>query len=228
MKRNFLLTATALLIPLLPGLAQDCTFFYPMEEGTIIELKHYDNKDKVNGTTRQEIIDKQTSAGAIQLTIKNTFFDHKGKELMTSELTMECKNGVFAFDMDHYLNDEMMAGIGDIEFTIEGDNLEFPSDMSVGDGLKDGKISLIVKDMPMMNMTTTVYNRKVEALEKVTTEAGTFDCFKISYDVLTDAMIDIQTKGAEWISRDVGAVRTETYNNNGKLTGYTELVKLEK
>ena len=41
-------------------------------------------------------------------------------------------------------------------------------------------------------------------------------------------MIDIQTKGIEWIARDVGAVRSEMYNKNGKLTGYSELVRLEK
>ena len=147
---------------------------------------------------------------------------------MSSELTMACKDGVFTFDMDQYLNDEMLAGMGDMEFTIEGDNLEFPSKMNVGDVLKDGKISLTVEGMAMMNMTTTVHNRKVEAIENVTTEAGSFECYKISYDILTDAMIDIRMKSIEWIARDVGAIRTETYNKNGKLTGYTELVKLEK
>lgn len=228
MKKNLLLTAISLLILVHPGIAQDCTFFYPMEEGTIIEFEHYDKKAKLSGTTRQEITDKQISDRAIQLSIKNTFFDEKGKELMTSDLTMECRDGVFTFDMDQFLNDEMLNGIGDMEFAIEGDNLEFPAKMSPGENLKDGEISLIVKDMPMMNMTTTVYNRKVEAIEKVTTKAGTFECYKISYDVLTDAMINIHTKGIEWIARDVGAIRTESYNKNGKLTGYTVLVRLGK
>jgi hypothetical protein len=130
--------------------------------------------------------------------------------------------------MDNYLNDEMLAALGDREFTIEGENLEFPADMKAGDVLKDGRISVTVEDMAMMNMVTTVHNRKVEAVETVTTDAGTFECFKVSYDVMTDAMIDIRSKGIEWIAKDVGAVRTETYNKNGKLTGYTELVKIGK
>jgi len=228
MKRIFLLSVFGLLVFIYPGLAQDCTFFYPMEKGTLIELKHYNQKAKLQGSTRQEIIDKQTSGGAVRLTIQSTFFDEKGNEMMTSELTMECKDGVFTFDMDQYLNDEMMSGIEDLDFTIEGDNLEFPAKMSPGDQLKDGTIRLIVPEMTMMNMTTRVYNRKVEAIENVTTEAGTFECYKISYDVFTDAMIDINTKGIEWIARDAGAVRSETYNKNGKLTGYSELVRLEK
>jgi hypothetical protein len=199
-----------------------------MEKGTKIELRHYDKKAKVSGTTIQEIIDKQTGGGAVSITIKSIFFDEKGEEMMTADLTMECRDGIFTFSMDNYLNDEMLAGMQDMEFKIEGDNLEFPANMKAGDALKDGKINLTVEGMAMMNMTTTVHNRKVEAVESITTEAGTFECFKVSYDVMTDAMIDIRTKGIEWIAKDVGAVRTETYNKNGKLTGYTELIKIEK
>lgn len=228
MKRILLLTVFSLLLFVYTGLAQDCTYFYPMEEGTLIELRHYDKKAKVSGTTRQEIIDKKTSGGAVSITIKSTFFDEKGEELMTSDLTMECRDGVFTFDMNQFLNDEMLSGLGDIEFTIEGDNLEFPAKMKPGDQLKEGTIKLIVPDMAMMNMTTKVYNRKVEAIEKITTEAGTFECYKITYDVFVDGMIDMNAKGTEWIANDAGAVRTESYNKNGKLTGFTELIKLEK
>jgi hypothetical protein len=228
MKKTILLSALSLLVFNFKGLAQDCTFFYPVEKGTLIELKHYNQKDKLSGTTRQEIIDKQTIGGALRLTIKSTFFDEKGKELMTSDLNMECKDGVFTFDMDQYLNEEMLSGMEDMDFRVEGDNLEFPANMSPGDQLKEGTIRLIVPQMSMMNMTTRVYNRKVDAIEDVTTEAGTFKCYKISYDVFTDAMIDINTKGIEWISPDVGVVRSEIYNKNGKLTGYSELVRLEK
>jgi hypothetical protein len=228
MKKTFSLSVVILLVFAFNGFAQDCTYFYPMEEGTLIELRHYDKKAKVSGTTRQLITDKQISGGAVSITVKSTFFDEKGKEMMTSDLTMECKDGVFTFDMDQFLNDEMLSGMGDIDFTIEGDNLEFPHNMKPGDELKEGTIKLIVPNMSMMNMTTRVYNRKVEAIENITTEAGTFKCFKISYDVFVDGMIDINTKGVEYIAEDVGAVRSETYNKNGKLTGYSELIKFEK
>jgi hypothetical protein len=228
MRKTAIILAAGLLIQVFPSSAQDCTYFYPMEEGTIIEMKHYDKKSKPSGMTRQEIMENRTEGNAVRLTVKNTFFDEKGKELMSSDLIMECRDGVFTFDMDRFLNEEMLAAVEDMEFTITGENLEFPAGMEAGDNLKDGKISLIVNDMPMMNMTTTVYNRKVEAIEEMTTQAGSFECYKISYDVLTDAMIDVRMSGIEWIARDAGAVRTESYNKNGKLTGYSELVRLEK
>lgn len=228
MKKFILATVFGLLIFTLPGMSQDCTAYFPMEKGSVTEYQHFDKKAKLSGTTRQEVIDKQTSGGTVRLTIKSTYFDENDEELMSSELAMECRDGVFTFDMDQYMNDEMLAGVENMEFKIEGDNLEFPAKMNVGDELKDGKISLTVEEMSMMNMTTTIYNRKVVAKEEVTTKAGTFECFKISYDILTDAMIDIRGSSIEWIARDVGAVRTETYNKKGKLTGYSELVKLEK
>lgn len=228
MKKLSLLTILTILVMSPSVQSQECTYFYPMEKGNKIEMRHYDKKGKVAGTTIQEVIDKRTGGGTVSIIIESSFFDEKGEEIMTADLTMECRDGVFTFSMDNYLNDEMLAGVQDMEFTIEGDNLEFPADMKAGDVLKDGVIKLSVEGMAMMNMTTTVHNRKVEAIEKVTTEAGTFECFKVSYDVLTDAMIDIRTKGIEWIAKDVGAVRTETYNKNGKLSGYSELIKIEK
>ncbi len=228
MTRNLIVTVFGLLIFTLPGISQECTAYFPMEKGSVTEYEHFDKKAKLSGTSRQEVIDKQVSGGIVQLTIKSTYFDNNDEELMSSELKMECKDGVFSFDMDQYMSDEMLAGVENMEFTIEGDNLEFPSNMNVGDELKEGKISLIVEDMSMMNMTITIYNRKVVAKEEVTTKAGTFECYKISYDILTDAMINIRGSSIEWIAKDVGAVRTETYNKNGKPTGYTELVKLEK
>ncbi len=54
MKKILLISVLILLVFEYTGLAQDCTYFFPMEEGTLIELRHYDKKAKVSGTTRQE------------------------------------------------------------------------------------------------------------------------------------------------------------------------------
>jgi hypothetical protein len=81
----------------------------------------------------------------------------------------------------------------------------------------------------MVNMDVTINNRKVLAKEKITTSAGTFDCYKISYETESRTrMITVNTKGMEWISEGVGVVKTETYNKKDKLTGYSLLTKFEK
>jgi len=82
--------------------------------------------------------------------------------------------------------------------------------------------------MTMMNMTISITNRKVEAVENVTTPAGTFECYKISYDIATKMMINVKMKGTEWYAKNVGLVKSESYNNDGKLMGSNLLTGLTK
>ena len=74
----------------------------------------------------------------------------------------------------------------------------------------------------------SITNRKVEAIETITTAAGTFDCVKISYDVESKMMFTIKAKGAEWYALETGLVKSESYDAKGKLTGSQELVKLKR
>jgi hypothetical protein len=80
--------------------------------------------------------------------------------------------------------------------------------------------------MTMMNMVTKISNRKVDAMEEITTPAGKFNCAKISYDVETKMMMLIHMKGIQWISQKVGVVRSESYDQKGKLVGYSVLASI--
>ena len=228
MKKSFLLTILIIMFLGLTGHAQDCTLYYPGDEGTVLEIEHFERKGKITGSTLQKIIRKETSGSSIFWTVQNTIKDDKGEELMDTEMTFECRDGVFYFDMNNYLSGESMAAFESMEFSIEGDNLEFPPAMKAGDVLKDGQIRMIIEQMQALNTTTTIMNRTVEAVENITTKAGTFECFKISYDIETKAVMTFRAKGTEWIAKDIGVVRSESYNKNGKLTGYSELARLEK
>ncbi|MBA7528842.1 hypothetical protein ES705_21033 [subsurface metagenome] len=225
MKKSFLLTILIIMFLGLAGYAQDCTLYFPADEGTILEVEHFDRKGNLTGSATQKIINMETSGSSMFWTVQNTIKDDKGEELMNTEMTFECRDGIFYFDINNYLSGESMAAFESMEFRIEGDNLEFPPGMKAGDVLKDGQIRMIIEEMPAMNTTT---NRTVEAVENITTGAGTFECFKISYDIETKAMMTFRAKGTEWIAKDVGVVRSESYNRNGKLTGYSELARLEK
>jgi len=106
----------------------------------------------------------------------------------------------------------------------------FPSDLSVGDELPDASITVSIKSsgVNMFTMTVWITNRKVEAREEMTTPAGTFDCFKMSYDIETKMMVKVQSKAVQWFTEDVGMVKSESYNKNGKLVGYSLLTDLQK
>jgi hypothetical protein len=41
-------------------------------------------------------------------------------------------------------------------------------------------------------------------------------------------MVNVKTKGVEWLSKGVGMVKSETYDGNGKLLGSNVLAALKK
>ena len=210
--------------------AQDCKLFFPDQIGSLREMTSYDKKDRITGKTIQEILNVEEDVNDISLTVKTIIKDADENEISNSEIEVGCENGVFKIDMSDYLGD-MLEAYQSMEIEMEGDNLSFPSNISVGDKLDDSSIDvrIINNGIQMMQMNIRIFNREVLDKEKVTTDAGTFDCFRISYDMESSTrIITVKTSSLEWIAEDVGVIRTETYNKRGKLSGYSELTKFEK
>ncbi len=210
--------------------AQDCKLYFPDRVGAIREMTSYDAKDKVTGRVVQEVTSKNAKANGVSVGIKMTIYDEKNAQVNSMEMQIVCENNVFKVDMSEYLSD-MLKAYQDMELEISGDNLTFPSKMNVGDQLDDASMNLKVRAgaMQIMNMDITISNRKVEANEKITTPAGSYDCYKITYDTQSKTkIINVTTSSTEWLADGVGVVKTEDYNKKGKLSGYSLLTKLEK
>jgi DUF3108-like len=210
--------------------AQDCKIYFPDNVGAVREMSSYDNKDKFTGKTTQEILDVRNSGNSMSLDVKTIITDSEGNEFSNSEITLTCEDGVFKMDMSDYLSD-MLESYQSMEIEMKGDNLTFPSRLSVGDVLKDASIDITILNngVKFLNMQVVISNRKVVANEKVTTEAGSFDCYKITYDMETiTKIIKVKASAVEWIADGVGVVKTESYNKKGKLTSYTLLTGLKK
>jgi hypothetical protein len=208
------------------ALSQDCEIYFPVNKGQVREMTSFDKKDKPTGISRQTILESNQSSGAFELTILSEVLDTKDEIIFSGEITMACRDGIFYVDMDDLLAGSA-AAMSELNITIEGDNLSYPSGMKPGDKLEDGSVTMNIEEAPMMNTTVRIFNRRVEAREEITTEAGTFTCYKISYDTETKSVVTITGSGTEWIAKDVGAVRSESFNKKGKLTGYSVLTKLE-
>jgi len=210
--------------------SQDCKIYFPDEVGTIREMSSYDKKDKFTGKTIQEILGMDKTASGVSLDVKTIIYDADGNEFSNSEITLSCENGVFKMDMSDYLSD-MMESYQSMEVEMSGDNLTYPSNLSVGDELDDASINIdiINNGVKFMSMQVVISGRKVLAKEKVTTEAGTFDCYKIAYDMETiTKIIKVKASGIDWMAEDVGVVKSESYNKKGKLNSYSLLTKLTK
>lgn len=203
--------------------------YFPSKEGTQIELTSYDAKNKITGTTQQKIIGKETIANGFKIKFESESFDKKGKSQFKGQYTVKCENGTFYFDMNSMMSGESMKNYKEGDVEIKGDDLDMPSTLTVGQTLKDGTLTIAMKNqaMQMMNMTMSIKNRKVEAIETITTPAGTFECYKITFDVETKMMFNMKSKGTQWIAKDVGMVKSESYDKNGKLAGVTLLTAIK-
>jgi hypothetical protein len=223
MKKTFMFLFAFLLT--LNLMAQDCDGYFPVKSGAFIETKNYDAKGKLTGTNQQTILAVEPLASGLTIKVKSEQFDNKDKSLSSTELGMRCENGVFYMDMKNFLDPSTMEGMKDMEMSVDGLDLEYPNIMQVGQTLKDGDIMIkfMSGGMPVMNMSVKMYNRKVEAFESVTTPAGTFECYKLTYDMDVKSIMKMTVKATQWVAKNVGAVKTESLDKNGKLVGYSLL-----
>lgn len=210
-----------------------CKSFYPMQEGKKFELTHYNAKDKMQSRVEYEVIEKSESGSTVSATIKMQGYDKKGKAVFGGDFKVYCEGGVFKVDVEGMLKGQMqqLEAMQDAEVSVETQDLELPSGMSVGDELKDGSITVsmaaVAAGMPVMSFTTNIKDRKVVAEEEITTPAGSFDCIVITSVVESKTgFVNISYETKEWLAENIGIVRSETYRD-GKLEGYALLTSFK-
>lgn len=209
--------------------SQSCDGLFPMKKGTVIETQSFNAKGKLQGTSRQTILAVDNIDNGVAITMKGEQLDDKGKPEFEQDLKMRCVDDVFYMDMKDMLDPKTMGGFKDMEISFSGTDLAFPARMAVGQTLPDGNIDVSISSsgFSVMNMKLKTLNRKVEGYESVTTPAGTFDCFKITYDMEMKTIVNVNMKGTQWVAKNTGVVKSEQYDKKGNLTGYTLLSKFE-
>ena len=222
--KALILTFTALFFTFYAS-SQDCTVYFPLEEGSVLEMTNYNAKGKLQsvGTTTVKKVEK--SGGDIKIDAELRTLVKKDESVI--EYSAECVNGIFSLNMFG----GMAANESGVDMEIDGDFLDIPSNPKAGQTLEDKTITLKMitegTSSSLLNFKYNFTNRKVEAVESITTSAGTFDAVKLSYDMTFKIGIAITYSVVEWYSEGVGMVRSELYTGKGKLKSYSELTKLE-
>ena len=200
-----------------------CHDYYDFEEGAYWRFSSYNAKGKLMGQSTQTVLKYEATGTGYQATVQVVSIDKKGKKGEPIELDWECKDGVMLFDMKKFLPEEQMAGMEDLEIAVTGDHLELPSGLIIGDELPDASVVMDMSTGGMgMKITVNITNRLVEKKEIITTEAGTFDCVKISSTITTKTIMSMEMQSVEWVALGVGMVKSETYRK-GNMVGYTVL-----
>ncbi len=214
----------------IPVTAQNCSKYYPMEEGTTLEYTSYNGKGKTQGTisyTVSNVLDEGSNSSA---TMVMKYMDDKGKEAFTSEFTYSCTGNTVTIDYESLMSNQMLQQFGDMEMEVSGTDIELPNDLEVGMELPDANVIMKIS-MSGMNMNSQVdmINRKVEKKETITTPAGTFDCYVIYSENQSKMMMASQNFPSRlWLAEDVGMVKQESFNKSGKLMSSTVLTNLSK
>lgn len=205
--------------------------FFPTKEGTVLIYKSFDKKDKETNTVKYTITHLKIDGSDMDITYLVESLDPKEKLVFKEEITIHQKGDKLYFDMSNFINKAAFQQNGEIpaEIQVTGNNLEVPSNPKPGDVLPDANIEMAMKlGFVNMKMSANVTNRKVEAIEDITVKAGTFKGYKFTSEVNSVVMgMKVNSKNTDWYAKGVGIVRTESYDKNGKLQSYMELIELK-
>lgn len=229
MKRPFLILC--MVFPMLSAQAQ-CNTFFPIKEDVKFQYDHFDKKDKLSLRTIQWLEDVSGAGNSMKATMVQEMVDvKKDKVIGKSESEWVCEDGTLLFAMNNMQMSGQQMPNANMSMEITGDKMDIPSAFQVGQALKDltYQIKMSMSGVTMMNRSFDVKDRKVEAQESVTTPAGTFDCYKVSFNTTSEGGIGSGTvKSVIWYAKDVGMVKMENYNEKGQLMSRQVLTKIEK
>ncbi|MDB2463056.1 hypothetical protein N9W61_03040 [Algibacter sp.] len=225
MKTKMLILVSLFFITFSSFTQSACTAYYPFEEGAKFEITNYNKKGKKEGAVNYEVTNITDNVA----TLKTIIFDAKEKEITTTDYQVTCEGNSVSIDFKSLMNPDMFKQYKDMEMDITGANVELPNDLQIGQSLKDANMNMAINMGGMdMNISVDMLNRKVDKKESVTTPAGTFECFALSYDSEVKVGLKMTFKIKEWIAEGVGLVRNESYNKSGKLMSYSELTSFSK
>lgn len=210
--------------------AQDCVSAEFLKEGTKWEMSNYNKKEKLTGVSLYETVSEEHTGNKTIWVLKFKAVDKKGEETMPeSSTTIVCENGVFKMDMSEFIPKETLQGMKDMEVEMESTDLNFPTIKDVNSELKDGtiKITAFSSGVKIMTVDMTITDRVIEGIETVETEAGSFECLKITQNTLVDMGIMKRTmKSTSWFLPGFGVVKSESFNKKGKSIGTSVLTSM--
>jgi len=214
--------------------AQDCKNYYFMTNNAQVQMTIYDKKGKESGVQTWTISDVKNNGAGFSSTVSTVFTDEKGKEITRSSGTYICEGGMLKADIKLSMPQGQAPGTNS-GAKMDGAYIEYPSGMAAGQTLKDANFEMDTETSGMKShVTFNQTNRKVADKEKITTPAGSWDAYKITYDgffkikMMIGIGVPMNMKVTEWFVPGFGIVKSETYDKNGKLMGSSVLTSIKK
>jgi len=207
--------------------AQNCDQYVYMTKGKTVKYSSANAKGKTVSTMQYAV----TAKSGNKATVQSKVFDDKGKEISSADAEMFCQGNVLKIDMRNLMPSGAGSQFKDMTAKADVSFLTYPAKMQAGQQLEDGDFNMQMfnKDQKMADIAFKISDRKVEASESVTTPAGTFDCFKITYMAFMKTTtfgigIPITMNMTEWYAPKLGLyVKSAAANKSGKPMSTTTL-----
>lgn len=214
--------------------AQDCKNFYYMINNAEVQMTLFDKSGSKSGIQTWKISDVKNEGMGFRSTILATIVDSKGRELGRGSGHFQCDGGKLMTDMRLSLPHDENQPYSEVEAKTGNAFIEYPTNLSEGMMLPDAffEMNMNTNGMPTA-AAFEMKNRKVVGREKVSSEAGSWDAFKITYDATMKVKvagigIPVRIKTTEWFVPDFGIVKTESVSRNGKVASSSLLTSLKK
>jgi hypothetical protein len=204
--------------------SQDCSNYYYLQNNKTVETSLFDKKGDITGKVLYSIADVKNSNGSTTATLQSHMFDKKGKTIGKANSIVKCNGGVMMINMKLMMSAPQAEQFSQASAKADDFFIEYPANMKKGDQLREGTLNIDVDNNGLQqSISMTVFDRKVEDKEKVTTPAGAWDCYKISYKTkmsirVMGVGVPINIEGMEWYAPGFGVVKTSSKHGSTEVT----------
>lgn len=222
--KRLTIVIVALVASLVSLSGQNLDLFFSVTQGDSFTYTIYSPDGEVEykySCTNKEVNGADLSDASV--VYEYQFWEGDGKPLFADEGRMDMKITLNSEGTTSYMYD-MKKSMAIQDVVTMGDISSLPSELKVGQSVPDGKINIKVKSVGASFLIT---DRKVVAIEDVTTPAGTFKGYKME-EVQTNKVL-VSTKSfriVTWYAKNIGCVKQEVYDKKGKLLRTLELTSL--
>lgn len=222
--KRLTIVIVALVASLVSLSGQNLDLFFSVTQGDSFTYTIYSPDGEVEykySCTNKEVNGADLSDASV--VYEYQFWKGDGKPLFADEGKMDMKITLNSEGTTSYMYD-MKKSMAIQDVVTMGDISSLPSELKVGQSVPDGKINIKVKSVGASFLIT---DRKVVAIEDVTTPAGTFKGYKME-EVQTNKVL-VSTKSfriVTWYAKNIGCVKQEVYDKKGKLLRTLELTSL--
>lgn len=189
-----------------------CNYYY-FQNGKTVTLSLTNGKGKDAGQIVYKVTSVKKNGGSAEAVLEQKMVDKKGNIITSSTSRAKCSNSNLSMDIT---GSASVPGGSKLTMKGQGENLIYPVNMAAGKELPDAHLNVDFEYGNGLtgNIDISITERKVVGKEKITTPAGTWDAFKITYHsktvTKTIIYVPINSDITEWFVPDFGLVRSES------------------